>query len=302
MTLDARPRPPITVTVSTVQGWPTIRKDLLTVMESVRRAGGELVVTDGSGHPPPPADALDPVVVWSSFPGESVLQLRGRAYAQARGEVVAITEDHCAVPPDWAGLHVEAHRRYPDAVAIGGGVLNGATDAIIDWAGFLAVQAPIVAPIKSGPAKRIAGALNVSYKRAALEGIDDYDGLGVMDTWHQKRLAAGDAPLRAIDDIRVHHIQPLGFKRMSQIHFDAGRTFAALKRKRPGPIDLVWFFGAPFLPIVRWLRVVRHIAPKGYLGILARSSPAIVWLFYCQAVGHLAGYALGPGDSPSRLQ
>lgn len=295
-------RSPISVTVSTVQGWQAIRRELATVVESVRRVGGELIVTDGSGRAAPADGELGGHVTWAAFPGESVFQLRARAYGLATGEIVAITEDHVAVPPDWAERHLQAHRRHPEAMAIGGSVENGATDSIMDWAGFLAVQAPIVAPIQTGPARRIAGALNVSYKRAALERVDDHDGLGVLDTWHQKQLLAGSATLRNDDSIRVRHDQTLGFRDMTAIHYNAARTFAGFRRRRFGAIDMVWLLGAPVLPVIRTLRVVALLAPRGYGRLLVRCAPAILWLFYAQAVGHLMGYLLGPGDSPGKLQ
>lgn len=302
MSSDFAAAPPISVTVSTVQGWPEIREELSTVIESVRRAGGDLIVTDGSGRAVPVGEELGEQVTWISFPGESVFKLRARAYGLAKGEIVAVTEDHVAVPPDWAELHVLAHRRHPEALAIGGSVVNGATDSIMDWAGFLAVQAQIVAPIRSGVARRIAGALNVSYKRAALEKLDDHDGLGVMDTWHQKSLLASAATLRNDDSIRVSHDQPLGFRGMTAIHFDAGRTLAGFRRRRFGAIDVVWLLGAPVLPFVRTIRVVALLAPRGYGRVLARCTPAILYLFYAQAVGHLMGYLAGPGDSPGKVQ
>jgi hypothetical protein len=292
-------RPPISVTVSTVQGWPEIERELTTVLASVRSAGGELIVTDGSTFPEP---ELGPDVTWLKYPSESVLKLRGRAYGHARGEVVAITEDHVRVAEDWATRHVDAHRRHPEALAIGGSVENGATDTIIDWAGFLAVQSPIVAPIKTGPAGRMAGALNVSYKRAALTEVDDHDGLGVLDTWHQKALAARQAVLLNDDSIRVTHDQALGWRGMTQIHFDAARTFAGFRRRRLGPVDAVWILGAPVLPFVRTARAIRHLVPKGHGRLAARCAPAILWLFAVQAVGNLTGYLLGPGDSPLKVQ
>jgi hypothetical protein len=299
MSSDDAARPPISVTVSTIQGWPEIERELTTVIESVRRAGGELIVTDGSGRAAP---SLGEHVTWASFPGESVFKLRARAYELADGEIVAITEDHVAVPPNWAEQHLDAHRRHPDAVAIGGSVENGATATVMDWAGFLAVQAPIAAPIRTGVARRIAGALNVSYKRTALDRVDDHDGLGVLDTWHQKQLLASSATLRNDDSIRVLHDQPLGFRGMTAIHFHAARTFAGFRRRRFGPIDAVWLLGAPVLPVVRTLRVLVLLVPRGYGRTLARCTPAILWLFYTQALGHLVGYLLGPGNSPGKLQ
>ncbi len=52
---------------------------------------------------------------------------------------------------------------------------------MVDWASFLVVQTVVASPIASGPARRIAGAVNVSYKRDGASSIDDFDGLGALD-------------------------------------------------------------------------------------------------------------------------
>ena len=125
-------RPPISVTVSTVQGWPDIAREIRTVIDSVHDVGGEVVVTDGSGNPAPPAEEVGPGVVWLSYPGESVFQLRDRGYKAARGTIVAITEDHVRVPSGWARQMLDAHAAHPEATAIGGSVENAATGNAMD--------------------------------------------------------------------------------------------------------------------------------------------------------------------------
>ena len=143
--------PSISLTVSTIQGWPAIKANVESVQVAARRVGGEVIVTDGSGNAPPPPNVLDPTTTWTSIPGSSVFQLRDVAYRLASGPIVAITEDHCRVPPDWGTRMVEAHARHPEAVAIGGSVENGATGSVVDWASFLVVQTVIASPIASGP-------------------------------------------------------------------------------------------------------------------------------------------------------
>jgi hypothetical protein len=44
---------------------------------------------------------VGPDVRWISRPGESVFQLRSAGYDACRGEIVAVTEDHCRPAADW---------------------------------------------------------------------------------------------------------------------------------------------------------------------------------------------------------
>jgi hypothetical protein len=296
------PRPPISVTVSTVQGWPEIATNLATVIESVRAVGGEIVLTDGSGNPPPASEQVGPEVVWLNYPGESVFQLRDRGYQAARGEIVAITEDHVRVPANWARLMLDAHAAHPEATAIGGSVENAATGNAMDWGSFLIVQASVAAPIRSGPAKRLSGAVNVSYKRHAIEAMETYGGLGAMDGLHQRHLAATGAALLNDDAIRVYHDQSLGFVGTTAIHYNAGRTMSGFKRQHMDPVQWLRVIGAPVVPLARYVRAVSLLTPRGYGGQLARSAPAMLWLLYSQGVGQFVGYLAGPGDSPGKVQ
>jgi hypothetical protein len=295
-------RPPISITISTNQGWPDVRELILEAAESARQASGELIVTDGSGRPAPSSTELGDGVTWQSFPGLSVFQLRRRAYEVAAGEIVAITEDHVHVAPDWAERLVAAHRQHPEATAIGGSVENAATGGLIDWGSFLIVQAPVAAPIRSGRARRLSGAVNVAYKRAAIESMDDHGGLGAMDGLHQKGLVQSGAVLLNDDSIRVRHDQSLGFRATTAGHFNAGRTMSSFKRTHLGLVDVVRILGAPFVPLARYARTVLLLAPRGYGPLLIRCTPAILWLLYSQGVGQLVGYLLGPGDSPAKVQ
>lgn len=311
MTVTATPAMPaagntsgiaITLTVATVQGWPAIATALNTLRVAAEVVGGEVIVADGSGGKAPAADQVGSIVRWGSHPGESIFQLRYRTYGAARGAVVAVTEDHVHVPPDWASRMIEAHQRHPEAAAIGGSVTNGATASIMDWASFLIVQASVAAPMRSGPSNRLSGAVNVSYKRSALERLDTYQGMGAIDVLHQRELAHQGALLLNDDTIRVSHVQPLGFRGATVINYHAGRTISGFRRKRMNAIQVARILGAPLIPVARYIRTVALLAPKGYGSVLIRSTPAILWLLYAQGVGQFIGYVAGAGESPRHVQ
>src|SRR5688572_49910 len=116
---------PITVVTATVQGWPEVAAAIRSHETAARLAGGRLIVADGSERPPPPPGTFGPETSWLPFVGLSVYQLRERACRIADGEIVAVTEDHCFVPGDWASRMVAAHRAHPDVSAIGGSLENG---------------------------------------------------------------------------------------------------------------------------------------------------------------------------------
>jgi hypothetical protein len=294
--------PAISITISTVQGWPDIRPAVESAEAAASVAGGELVVTDGSGGPVPEPGALASTTRWESVPGASIFQLRGLGYRLSRAPIVAITEDHCRVPADWANKMLAAHAANPEASVIGGSVENGATGSGLDWASFLVVQASIAAPIETGPARKLAGAVNVAYKRDALVRMDDFDGLGSFDALHQRALRRSGEVLFADDGIRVIHDQSLGLRGTTAIHYHAGRTFAGFLRQRMDALAWARCLGVPVVPFVRFGRLVVVGSRKGYGPTIARTWPAILFLFLVQAVGQAVGFAAGVGDSPGRVQ
>ena len=129
--------PPISITVTTILGWPDVCAAIASMEAAAAAVNGEVIVTDGSGRPQPDRSALGPATVWRQKHGASVFQLRGLAYELSRAPIIATTEDHCIVPLEWASRMLDAHAAHPDAAAVSGSVENGATDSILDWASFL---------------------------------------------------------------------------------------------------------------------------------------------------------------------
>ena len=127
--------PHLSVVIATSQPWPEMRGVLDSVYVQTRALGAELIVVDGHGQGLC-EDHGYAGVRWLRRPGNTVFQLRAIGLAEARGEVVAVTEDHCRVAPDWCEQVLRAHRENPHAAVIGGVVDNGAVDSLWDRASF----------------------------------------------------------------------------------------------------------------------------------------------------------------------
>jgi hypothetical protein len=244
---------------------------------------------------------LDRDITWIQSPGSSVFQLRLDAYRRASAPVVAVTEDHCHVPIDWAEKILASHAAHADAVAIGGSVENGATSSVLDWGSFFSLQTMFMAPIRSGPTDRINGHINVSYKRSALAHIDPFGGLGALDQAHQLDLRNRGELLIADDSIRCRHVQSLGAIGTAVGHFHAGRTVAGFRRQNMDAIQWGRFALTFVVPFVRFGRVMWIGSRKQHRVVLVLSAPLILWFLMCQAAGQFVGYAAGPGESPRRI-
>jgi hypothetical protein len=297
-------RPPLSIVVATTEGWPIVRPALESFRMEAERVGAEIVIADGSGRPAPSTDEVGPNVRWLSYDVPIVFRLYHLGLREARGEIIATTEDHATVRPGWVPAILQAHADHPEAAAIGGAIENGSRRSLLDWGSYFITQGQHMAPLGSREVPMTTNEANLSFKRWAAERLGDSNGQGFMAILELRRLADDGAILRVDDRMVVDHYQQLGFRATSVIHYHNGRSIAGFRRHR-GMERQDWLRMAASLgiPLVRVGRVVRGGWAKGRRrGTLLASLPAMVWLDYCQGVGHLVGYALGPGDSPRYLR
>jgi hypothetical protein len=213
-----------------------------------------------------------------------------------------VTEDHCHVAPDWCRTILAAHRDHPEAAAIGGVVENGAGSGLLDWAHFLFVNGPFMAPLGRGAAQPIALQANVSYKRRALP--ETWPTLGMMEMLYNRALAQRGEPVVADERIVVAHVQSLGTVATFAVHFHNGRAIAGFRLAQIGIGErLLRLAGCIVLPPVMVWRLLGQVWPKGRRrGLLVASVPLMLLFACCHATGEALGYATGPGRSPHRLR
>jgi hypothetical protein len=303
---SAPPGPPaspfLSVVVATREGWPAYRPMFEAHRTALDAVGGELIVVDGSGNPAPRADVLGPLTEWLEHPGESVLALRVHGYRTARGEIIAQSEDHVRVPPDWARAILRAHAEHPDAAAIGGTAENGSTRSAAEWAAFFVGHGRFAGPLGIGVPAVVLGLMNVSYKRWAITGIEPVDGLGVNEVAHQRALSRAGAQLLVDDRIRSTHIQAMTMGAASRLSFHAGRAMAATRRSHMTAAEWARVLVTPVSPPALTARLgLLLFRRRSYRRQFAAVAPAVLWLFACRATGELVGYGAGPGGSPKHL-
>lgn len=295
---DDRVSYPISVVIPTSAGWPKARLAIEPLLPQVRAHGGQLLVADVSGQPPP-AHLLAPDVMWLERPGEWVTRARREAYGLAEAPIVAITEDHCVVAPDWVERVLEAHARHPDAAAISGAVVNGSTDAPSEWALYICAHVRLAPPLDGDPP--LAGKTSISYRREVLARMPRDGGASIEDIFNQRLRAAGERII-ADDSIRVAHHQAGGLGVMCGLQFHNGRTIAGLRRSEMTAGD--WARALLPVPLAAFrlgrvlLAARRKALPRE---VIVAAAPHMAVMLLAHAVGEVLGYASGPGDSPQHL-
>ena len=289
----------LSVIVTCTQPWPEVRGCLERLTTQMRAGETELIVADGS------ACGLDAKaaerVRWLRFPDRGPHELRLLALTEARGDVVAITEDHCDVAPDWCEQVLDAHNRHPDAVAIAGPVANGAASRLMDRASFFLVHGRNVPENPGRPDDWFPPAgSNVSYKRQQIMcGVQRPGDLELVVT--PQLWASG--LLRFDEKVVVAHSQSLGIAEHMRNHFHSGRSHAGLAAARGTPAcrrALVWDAVALPRRLVGATLDVGRAVPR-YRSEIRRLLPAISVLATAATAGYLAGIA-GPGRSLRRLR
>ncbi len=301
--MDDRIPVSLSVVIATTQPWPEVGPCLNSLQQQVRDVGGEIILADGTacGLPEQP-DSLYPGIIWLKAPGASVFYLRALAMSHARGEIVAVTEDHCRVRQNWCERILAVHRKYPDTSVIGGAVENGATETLMDWASFFIVNGPALSPLKRGEQRKVTLQANVSYKRRVIPKT--IPELGRMEWIFNQDLRTHGEKLRADDSIIVDHVQSLGFQGTCMIHYHDSRSIAGFRLQNIGAAERMIRLGACLImpPALLMRTLIPVLRKRRHLSIAAACLPALAVLVSFRAAGAFVGFIRGPGNSPQQIR
>ncbi len=223
-------------------------------------------------------------------------ELRARGLALARGNIVALIEDHGIPAPDWCRRITESHRQ-PFAV-VGGAIENG-IDRPLNWAVYYCDFLRYQNPLQAG-ASTFASDANVSYKRAALESIrpvwqEIFRESSVNDTLHSQGETVALAP-----EVVLHQHR-LGLRLASALkeRFVWGRSYAAARITRAGTGQrVVWAALSPALPVLLLLRmsILAFKKRRTFVPFL-KALPLTAILLVSWACGEFMGYVTGRANS-----
>lgn len=292
-------RPAISVVIASVNGLP----HPITTLEALAGQEGdvtaEVLLADCTGPATVAAvQARFPEVRVLAFDEpKSVPWLRAAGLRQARGRLVAVTEDHCVPRADWFRRIIEAHRRTGWA-AVGGGVENDSTTRAVDWAVFFCEYHQHMSPVPEGPSDFIPG-MNVAYDMDALEPIRAVFDEGLWENFLHDRLRRAGHVLGMDPAIVVGHRKHFTVPMFLSERFNYSRSFAGMRvAGAPIATRLAWAAGALLLPGLLVTRLTRNVLRRRmHVGWYVRSFPLVVLFSVAWAAGELVGYLAGPGDS-----
>jgi hypothetical protein len=219
-------------------------------------------------------------------------QLISRGLAVARGQIIALIEDHDIVTVQWSTRLVESHRQ--PIAAVGGAIENG-IDRPLNWAVYLCDFGRYQAPLSEGDSHRASDA-NVSYKRSALEAIRPVWKEEFHEAEVNAALLARGERIALRSEVVVHqHRRGLRFGPALRERFIWGRSFGAWRTRHATLSQRIfWTAFSPGLPLLLTLRIgTTALKRRRAFGAFMRALPLVAALTTAWACGEFTGYTTG---------
>lgn len=285
---------PLSVVLAAVHEDPSFHEAIELHERALAPIGGEVLVADGTEEG---LAGIEPAV---HMPGGDVFSLRAAAVVKARGQIIALTEDHVVPEAGWHEEVLAAHERHPE-LAVGGVVLNGSREKLIDRANFLMTFGTFLPPQPLHHPHRVSPPANLSYKREVLGRYEIGQGTVEFDIGSDV-FKAGEMVLD--DHVRVAHVQSHGIRETHASHFHNGRTTTGLQ-PRPTALRARMRLALRRIKLPLWL--VRSVTSEtwnkpGYRRDLVTSLPFVATLAIAHSLGEATGVLLGAGDSPGKME
>ena len=226
---------------------------------------------------------------------KTVPELRAAGIAAATAPYVALIEDHCLVPPEWAETLIRAHGEGRPVV--GGAVRNVVTDRLRDWAAFFCEYSEHMEPVPAGEVAALPG-MNVSYDRRALEEIDELLREGRWETWLHAHLRRRGFGLWAEPRATIEHAKDFDLREFLSQRYHYSRSYAGMRNPELGRKRLLYALGSPTLVPVIYARIARNVLRRRrHRRELLAATPLILLYTLVWCGGEAVGYALGGGRS-----
>lgn len=292
----------LSVVVPSVNGWADLEGCLTALAGQRDGVHLEVLVADRCGTPvrEPVRNGFPWVTLIEAPPETTIPQLRSLGFASARGDSVAVIEDHVLVPPGWARQLLALQRQGEDVV--GGSVENAATERLVDWAAFLCEYSHLLPPLPEGPVASLPGN-NTVYRRSLLDKYRSVIGEGRWEDYLHRRLREDGILLYSRPAIKVGHKKHYTVREYLSQRYLYSRSFAGMRlRGASTGRRLAYGFAALALPPLLFARTVRTIwRKKCHRGELIRSLPLLGLFVSGWAWGEVVGAWFGPGDALARV-
>ncbi len=221
----------------------------------------------------------------------------------AKGDLIAMIEDHAYPEPDWAWHTIESFKDGWGGAACT--VVNANPDGLLSWTNLLIAYGPWTEPSRSGERPTLP-AHNTVYRR---ELLLEY-GESLRDKLGRSALLPADLQKKGhrlyfVSAARVAHVNPSRFSATANLRFNAGRLYGANRARENDwtPLHrIIYVLGSPAIPFIQYRNLRRELFRNGRRKeLLPRVLPGLFLGSVLDTLGQVFGYAFGPGPSEGIL-
>ncbi len=228
--------------------------------------------------------------VLTAAPGTSAFRLRSLGVVEARGRLIALTEDHCTAAPGWLAALSAAHAA--GHAVVGGVVENGRAAGAYERALYWCEYAAQMPPLPEGPSAFLSG-VNVAYDRDVLLALRHvWQEVFYESEVHAALRAAGQRLHRAPSAVVTSHLDFAFGEALAHLR-RGGRRYGRERIARSGPAQRALLcLGVPAVPALLLWRVVAAVVSRRprELGHLLLALPHAACLVTAWGAGEALGY------------
>lgn len=234
---------------------------------------------------------------WSTIP-----YLRCLGVDDAKGDLVAIIEEHCLAAPNWLDKALEAYGNGRAGV-IGGPVADYSYKRLRDWVVYFCEYNLFMPPWSEGEKHNLGGA-NIAYSRALLLKNRNLLAGGYWEAGLHASLAAQGVKFETVPAMIVYHRGPFKYGYYLKQRYWFSRAFAGtrsqnLRRSR----KLMYFAFAPLVPFLLLGRMTKQVLYRRcHIAKFLMCLPLLVPVLVVYVTGELVGYAAGSGDALLKVE
>ena len=231
----------------------------------------------------------------------SIPELRREGVLVAKGEVIAVLEEHCTAPDGWLRA-IETQFDTDTDAAIGGPILDDDFDRIRDWVVYFSEYHNYMPPWEPGERFVLNGA-NIAYSRdKVLKHLDVLDD-GYWEVVLHPPLAK-DGKFRAVPEMGAHHTGPFDFSYYLRQRYLLSRVWGGSQKEKGTTANrVIHLLAGPIFPLFLLARIASRVLEKGTrTGKFILALPLLIPVVCVYTLGEWLGYLLGTGSALEEVE
>jgi glycosyltransferase involved in cell wall biosynthesis len=232
---------------------------------------------------------------------KTIPELRRIGVENARGEIVAILEEHCTAAKNW--VNTIATSFDPEVAAIGGTVQDDNYGRLRDWVTYFVEYNAYMPPMPHGNVYDLPGN-NVAFRKEILQRHLAQLKEGYWEAFLYSSLAEEGAILKSVPAMVVYHRGPFPYGYYLGQRYLFSRAYAGARRKvMPAGKRVIYTLVSPALPALLLARISARVFQKKHrVDKYVQTFPLLIPAVVVYIAGELMGYLFGPGDALMKVE